>query len=219
MLATLQLEVGNGNGGTGLDLLPGTVVDAILHHAIELLACSIRQMEDGVGFIVEQELICQLHTQRLLTIAKRQRQASVMGLACSVSHIGRYLEVIEHRITGFWHLEGHGDFEATILACRSLTLIDFYTIRTIIQGAHLPVSVVRRPPEGNTARHLIADLSPLHRHTSESLGLAFHRQCVACRIGLLHFWEVNVECWALVFLHTDIVALVIHQDGKLSRQS
>ena len=176
-------------------------------------------MEGGRRLIVEQQFLCEFDTQCLLTVTQRQRKASVMRLSCGIRHIGRHLKVIEHRMAGLRHLEGYGDVKLSIIARHGLSIEDFDAITTVIQRFHVPVTAVGPPPEGCATHNLIADLGTLYRHPCETHGLALHRQRVACRIGLLHLWELDSEGGAFVFLHTEMVTLTIHHDGEHACQS
>ena len=71
MLSTCQL-IANGDRLLCFSGLPSAIINTILHLSIEILTSSIEQMELCGGLVVDQHLLCQIHTQGLFTIAQRQ---------------------------------------------------------------------------------------------------------------------------------------------------
>ena len=117
------------------------------------------------------------------------------------------------------HLQRHGNLKRTIVARGSLTTVDLDTITAIVQCTRIPVAAVGPPPEGCTTHYLIANFGTLYRYACKTLSLALHSQCIACRIGLLYLWEIDMERGTLVFLHTDMMTLAVHRDGEHTRQA
>ena len=68
MLATLQ-TLAYDDALLRLHRLPLAVVDSVFHLGIEILPCSIQQMEGSLGLIVNEYLLFQIHAQCLLTVA------------------------------------------------------------------------------------------------------------------------------------------------------
>ena len=71
MLSTCQL-IANGDRLLCFSGLPGTIVYTIFHLSIEILTSGIEQMERSGRLVIDQHLLCQIHTQGLFTIAQRQ---------------------------------------------------------------------------------------------------------------------------------------------------
>ena len=142
-----------------------------------------------------------------------------MRLSCTIRHISRYLEMVEHRMIGLRHLQWHDDLKRTIVARGGITSVDLDTITAVVQRSRVPVAAVGPPPEGCATYHLIADLGTLYRYACEALGLTLHRQRITCCIGLLYLWEVDMERGAFVFLHTDMMTLTVYRDGENTRQT
>ena len=214
-----RCEFLNHDRTVGLDFLPCSLIYAVFHLGVEVLAGSIEQMDGGLGLVFLQDLLCQVDAQGLFTIAQRQREFTAMGLTRRISNISRHHKVVEHRIAGLGHLQRHGHIKRTIIARGCLTPKDLVSLITVVQRGGIPVTAVAPPPEGSTAHHLIADLRPLYRYTGIAHGRTLHCQGVASGIQLFHFGEVDMERRALILLHTETVALVPHLEGKPPRQS
>ena len=176
-------------------------------------------MEGHHRFVVDEHLLLQVNTQRLFLVAQRQRELSAVGLAGTVCHVSSNHKLIIHRIVGLRHCQRHRHVKGTVHSRLSLTFGNLFTVVAVAKGGCLPIAAVRPPPEGSATNHLVLHLSPLHRHTGISHGVTLHRQRVTCGISLLHLRELDMERWALIFFHTDIMILTVHTDGIHARQT
>ena len=203
----------------GLGRQPLTIVDTVLHLCVEILAGSIHQVEGHLRLVFQEHLLFEIHTEGLLAVAERQRHLTCTCLSGRIGHVGNHHEVIEHRIAGLGHLQGHRHVEGAVVACDSLAGRHLDTAFITADDRRFPVAAVRPPPVGCTAQHLIAHLRPLYGHAGIAQGRSLHRQRVTGGIGLLHLGEVYVERRTLVLFHLERVTLSFRLERKASRQS
>ncbi len=176
-------------------------------------------MEGGCRLIIEQHLVRHVDAQGLLAVAEGQGELAAVGFAGGICDIGRHHEVVEHRMTGLGDRQRHPHGEGTVGPGLCRTTIHLITIGTVTQRSPVPIAAVRPPPIGRAAYYLITDLGTLYRHAGITHGRTLHGELVASSIGFLHLGEVDMECRTLVFLHSDIMALVVDLDGKPSGKS
>ena len=130
MFATLQF-VADGDRLLRLNFLPFSVVNAITHAGIEILASRIQQMEDGLGLFIAQHFLRQINTQCLFAVTEWQGEFAMMGLTGRIGDIGTDHKSIKHRMTGLWQIERHLGLKLTFCVGHGFTLIYLYPVMTI----------------------------------------------------------------------------------------
>ena len=202
-----------------LDTLPFPFIKLIFHLRIDILSCSMTQMERHRGFLLQQHLFLEVHTQGGLSVTERQRVLSRMRLTGTICDIGFHDEVIEHRIIGLRQRQRHIHLEATVSIRDGLTLRDLHILRARTDITAVPISPVGDPPVGPASYHTILHLRFLDRHPCIALGNSLHRHGVTLFIIFLIRIELHFEGGPFVFLHPEVMSLIVGNDAELSCQS
>ena len=202
-----------------LHLLPFTLVQAIAQRGIHIGTSRIIQVESHLSALFRQHLLGHIHTQCRLSVAQGQHQLAMMRLTRLVSHIHRHQEVIIHRIVRLRQHHWRGHLKLALFIGFQFTLGQHIRRRSCANRTLSPIARVSPPPIGTFSHHLIFHLAALHRHTGIRTGSALHLQRVAVGIVVRHLGNVHLEGRTLVFLHREVVVMILHRDIETPCQS
>ena len=198
---------------------PPIIIYPVFHTGIDILACSITQMEGHRGILFQQHLFLKIDSQGSLTVTQRQGECSSMTLAGSIRHICHHIEVKEQRMLTLWDNHRHLHKEGTVCLRHSLTAVHLFAVIAYAKNTHIIVAIERPPPEGHPAHHPVFHLGSLNGDACVCQGLATNLYRIASLVVLLYILKLHLEGGTLVLLHTEIVLLAIRIDAELSRQS
>ena len=219
MLAALQSCTHQGKRGVGIHCGPLATVDLVSGFGLDVLSGSIQQVDVHLWLLVGENLLLQIHRQYSLAVTQGQRQLSASCLPGRVCDIGGDDEGVELGVEALRHGQGHVDAELALVVGLGLALGDVVAIVSIAYGGGVPVAAIRPPPEGSAPHHLVAHRSLLYGYAGIAQGLACNGDGIVGCIGLLHLGELHVERRPLVFLHTEVMARVVHTDMERAGQT
>ena len=202
-----------GDGGTAL------VLEAIAHTCVHIGPGGIAQVEGQLRGVLDEHLLIKLHAQRRLPVAQGQRQLALMALASLVGDIGSEHEVIEHGMLGLGQHQRHLGRELSLLVGDGLARSHHLLIAGSADGTCLPIARVAHPPEGEPAHHLILHGGSLHGHAGIAARRSLHAEGVAVLIVVGHLRDVHLKRWTLIFLHAEVVILIVDVQTVVARQA
>ena len=217
MLSAFQLR--QLNSCITLHVHPLAAVDLIAQRAVNIIACSIQQMEPQGVRLLHEDLFGKVDGKGRLAIAEGQRQLSLMGLAGGIGHIGHDHKIIELGILALRQHHRHAHLEVAVGIGHRLLGQHLHGIFALTDEAALPIAIVGHPPPGHATLHTIADAGTLYGHAGIAEGSGTHGERVAVVIVLFHLGELHLERGTLIFLHTEIVGLSVKINGVMARQS
>ena len=191
----------------GLSRQPLTVIDMIFRCPINIIACSIAQLESHLAALVSTYLLRNVDAESSLTIAQRQRHLPLMSLACLVCHVGYTGKTIEHRRVRLRQVHRHPHHESAVTCCGGLALANAFII------------AIYPPPTAGTTDYAVFHLSLLHRHAGIGAGCALDGNGVAVLVVGSHLLELHLKGRTFILLYTESATAIEGANDKTARQS